>query len=123
MSDIENLLKDSSVQGMIAIEPRDKNQRLAFSVDLIIHIYIVDSNDWHALILKSSISARPRVVNDAKWKHSERRFDNEPIRTYNLDRRVNPPARTCTIEHMKQKLLSSREVEGNGPMKPGNPPA
>jgi hypothetical protein len=24
---------------------------------------------------------------------------------------------------MKQKLLSSREVEGNGPMKPGNPPA
>jgi hypothetical protein len=29
---------------------------------------------------------------------------------------------THTIEYRHMRSLSSREVEGNGPMKPGNPP-
>ena len=30
---------------------------------------------------------------------------------------------TQTTKYAQRYLLSSREVEGNGPMKPGNPPA
>jgi len=39
---------------------------------------------------------------------------------YTVNKQV---ASTYTISDVQTDLLSSREVEGNGPTKPGNPPA